>query len=67
MKSASGVPNETFEFLYQRPKWYYVKNPHVEIGKNVFGKVLLSLALFKKEDITKKRIPLEFLGEKADI
>jgi hypothetical protein len=33
----------------------------------VFGRVLLSIALFKKEDITKKRIPPEFIGEKADV
>jgi hypothetical protein len=27
MKPAKGEKN--LEFLYQRPKWYYVQNPHV--------------------------------------
>lgn len=64
MKVPSGQGMVDIQFLYQKPKWYYVKNPHVEIGKNVFGKVLLSIALFKKDDITKNRIPPEYLGQK---
>lgn len=67
MKAVPGTGTQNIEFLYQRPKWYYVKNPHVEIGKNVFGKVLLSVALFKKDDITRKRIPPEFIGEKPEV
>lgn len=35
------------KMLYQKPKWYFIKNPHVQIGNNIFGKVLLSIALFK--------------------
>lgn len=52
----SQIQGQNVEFIYQRPKWYYIKNPHVEIGNNVFGKVLLSIGLFKKEDIAKRRI-----------
>lgn len=63
----SQIPGQNVEFIYQRPKWYYIKNPHVEIGNNVFGKVLLSIGLFKKEDIAKRRIAPEFIGENSQL
>ena len=40
-----------------KPKWYYVLNPHIEIGKHIFGKVLIGVALFKREDLLNERIP----------
>ena len=52
--------------IYKKPRWYYIKNPHVEIGKNIFGRVLMSVALFKKSDIKAYRIPLEYLQQRND-
>ena len=45
------------EFIYMKPKWHYILNPHIEIGKHIFGKVLLGVALFKREDLSMERIP----------
>lgn len=58
MKSQKG---EKVDFLYRKPKWYYVVNPHVEIGRCVFGRVLMAVALFRREDIDKGRIPKELI------
>ena len=40
-----------------KPRWYYILNPHIEIGKHIFGKVLIAVALFKKEDLNRGKIP----------
>lgn len=58
MKSQKG---EKVDFLYRKPKWYYVVNPHVEVGRCVFGRVLMAVALFRREDIDKGRIPQELI------
>jgi len=51
---------QPIEYLYLKPRWYYVINPHIEVGKNIFGRVLMGAALFKFEDIQKQRIPALF-------
>lgn len=48
---------EHAEFIYLKPKWYYILNPHIEIGKHIFGRVLMSVALFRQDDLTKQKIP----------
>ena len=40
-------PLDTVSFIYEEPKWYYLINPHIELGNNMFGKILLSYAIFK--------------------
>lgn len=35
--------------IYSKPRWYHIIDPNIEIGSHNFGRVLLSLALFKKQ------------------
>jgi hypothetical protein len=61
----SGANNQNIiEFLYVKPKWYYIVNPHIEVGKNIFGRVLIAAALFKQEDINMTSMPQEFYDYK---
>jgi hypothetical protein len=39
-------------------------NPHIEVGKNIFGRVLIGAALFKQEDIQNFKMPQEFYDYK---
>lgn len=56
-KEKASKPQET-EFIYIKPRWHYITNPHIEIGKHIFGRVLLGVALFRQDDLKKQKIPL---------
>ncbi len=59
-KKTATINNKKVQFIFLKPKWYYIINPHIDVGNNVFGKVLLGVAVFKQDDIVKGNITKEF-------
>lgn len=51
IKDSFGKQIGSYDFIYEPPQWYYMINPHIELGNNMFGKILLSYAIFRTSDL----------------
>jgi len=47
MKKTFKYKSNLVDFIYSKPQWYYIVNPNIIIGQNIYGRVLVSAALFK--------------------